>query len=656
MVLAETGDANSVDTRKPAGWALFVLSACAALVLGLTFDWLGAYPEWIVLPIQAVVGAFLDWLVKDASLGLFTVSEATRGLAWLLSFPFNFVNGLLWEGFEFAAFDLPPLSWTVMMALVCGAGWVLGGRRLFAISLGVLLYLVLFGYWESAMRTLSSILLVVPISLAGGVLLGVLAYNHPSVRPPLNVFLDFCQTVPIFAYLLPVLFLFGFGPLSAMIATLIYAMPPMVRAVMLGLDTVSESVKEAGLMAGATRRQLMWQVMLPSAQSSVLLGLNQVIMLALNAVIIASLIGAGGLGYDVMRALKSLRIGQGLEAGFAIVLMAILLDKFSLAFVARRNGGRQGRAGPGWKGWLGLAAICVVLQLASLHVPAMAEYPRGFTISTAKLWDQLLDVVVMQYYDSIEGFKNVLLFYVLLPAKAFITGLPWLFVVVLLAATGWRLGGPKLAAVAGGLTLFIAVSGFWEKAMISVYLIGISVIVAIVIGLPIGIWASTSDRVSRVAGFVADTLQTLPSFVYLIPVVMLFQAGDVSALFAVIAYAVAPIIRYTDAGFRNVSHDLVEAGTAIGCTKWQILLRIKSIAALPEVLLGVNQTIMLALSMLVITALVGTRDLGQEVYIGLARTDTGRGFVAGLCVACIAIISDRLLQAYARREKAKLGL
>jgi glycine betaine/proline transport system permease protein len=185
--------------------------------------------------------------------------------------------------------------------------------------------------------------------------------------------------------------------------------------------------------------------------------------------------------------------------------------------------------------------------------------------------------------------------------------------------------------------------------MVTVYLCGISVMFACLIGIPIGIAAATSERVWGVVRVIVDTLQTLPSFVYLMPAVMLFRVGDFTAMIAVVAYSVAPAIRYTAHGLRQIDPQLVEAGIAAGCTPRQIMTKIKLKLALPEIMLGINQTIMLALSMLVITALVGTRDLGQEVYIALTKADTGHGIVAGLCVAFIAIIADRLISAGSRR-------
>jgi glycine betaine/proline transport system permease protein len=204
--------------------------------------------------------------------------------------------------------------------------------------------------------------------------------------------------------------------------------------------------------------------------------------------------------------------------------------------------------------------------------------------------------------------------------------------------------------------VFIAVTGNWEKAMVSAYLCGISVVLATLIGVPVGILASGSERIHRMAQNTADTLQTLPSFVYLIPVVMLFQVGDFSAMVAITAYALAPAIRYTDYGIRRVSAEVVEAARMAGCRRGQILWKVQMPLAMPEIMLGVNQTIMMALSMLVITALVGTRDLGQEVYIALTRADTGHGLVAGICVAFIAIIADRLIGAWSAQRKRELGL
>jgi len=206
------------------------------------------------------------------------------------------------------------------------------------------------------------------------------------------------------------------------------------------------------------------------------------------------------------------------------------------------------------------------------------------------------------------------------------------------------------------LVLFIAMSGFWEKAMITVYLIGICVLLANLIGIPIGIIASQNDRVHKVTQVIIDTFQTLPAFVYLIPVIMIFSVGDFSAMIAVVLYAIVPAIRYTDNGIRQIPTSYLDAAVSVGCTKFQILRRVQLPLSLPDIMLGVNQTLMMGLSMLVITALVGTRDLGQETLIALSKVDPGRGITAGICVAFIAIVVDRLINAWSQKRKKELGL
>jgi glycine betaine/proline transport system permease protein len=511
------------------------------------------------------------------------------------------------------------------------------------------------------MMTLSSIGIAVPIGCGVGLWLGIQAHRKPNFEKVLTPILDFMQTVPVFAYLLPVLFLFGFSPVSAMIATIIYAMPPMVRATILGLRLVSPEVVEFGNMVGCSPRQLMWKVMIPAARPTLMVGVNQVIMLSLNAVIIASLIGAGGLGFVVLQSLRSLKMGAGLEAGLAIVLLAVLLDRMSQALATKPppvHEGAQAKKNIIQRNPYLFVAILIILGtlFASYGLPWLHELPESATITTAPFWDNLIRWLSINIYGATEAIKGFLVLNIMVPFKRFLLDVPWTVVVAFVVLLGWRLGGWKLALTIGFLATFIALSGFWQKAMITVYLIGIAVVIAALIGLPLGIWAAHNERVSRVMRVVVDTLQTLPSFVYLMPVVMLFQVGDVSAMIAVIAYAVAPAIRYTDHGLRKVPPSLVEAAKAAGCSGWQMMWKVKVPLAFPEILLGINQTVMLAISMLVITALVGTRDLGQEVYIGLSRADTGRGLVAGFCVAFIAIITDRLIQAYARRRKEQLGI
>jgi len=649
-------------------WLLLWLALIAAtIVMMLAREWLPwafKYPRTWQLPLAGWITDFMKWLINSADLGLFTFKEFTRGLAWLVEQPYTLVKSMLSTGFlrgvgSDAVQVFPRISWVALVAGVMLLGHYARDWKLAALVGACFTYLVVFGQWDSAMVTLSSIIIAVPIGVVGGMLLGIAGHRSPRFRQGLVPILDLMQTVPVFAYLVPVLLLFGFSPVSAMIATIIYAMPPMVRVTLLALDQVSMEVVEAGAMSGCSRRQLLWKVFLPSAKHSLMVGVNQVVMLSLNMVIIASMIGAGGLGYDVLTALRRLKIGEGVEAGVAITLLAIALDRLSQAYANRpspmHSMQKQSFLAQHPHALL-FAAVVGLTWLIGVFVPAMNTYPENWQLTTGAFWGDLVRYINVNFFDVLESFKNFLLLNVMVPFKRFLLSLPWVAVVAMVGLGGWQLGGLRLGLLTASLASFIAIVGLWTKAMVTLYLCGLSVVIACLIGVPIGIWAARNDRVHKVVSVVIDTLQTLPSFVYLMPVVMLFRVGDFAAMLAVIAYAITPIIRYTDHGIRQVSGDLIEASRQAGCTRGQVLRKVQLPLALPHIMLGVNQTIMMALSMLVITALVGTRELGQEVYIALTKADTGRGIIAGVCVAFIAIIADRMIGAWASKRKREYGL
>ena len=652
-----------------AAW-IVAIAATAFLWIygGRIAPWTLAYPPALEVPVMGWISAGMRWLINDATFGLFTFTDLTRGIAWLVQIPYRGALSLLSTGFlrgegSNAVMLLPPLSWLSVVVIAVLMAFRAGDRRLAILVGGCFLYLAVFGQWQSAMVTLASILIAVPFGIAGGLLLGLAGVRWPAFERAMRPVLDLMQTVPVFAYLVPILFLFGFGPVSSIVATIIYAMPPMVRITILAIRGVPAEIRDLGAMIGTTRRQMTWKVLIPSARHGLMVGVNQVIMLSLNMVIIASMIGAGGLGFDVLAALRRLDIGAGIEAGLAIVVLAIALDRLSQAYAENAEARRRLDASRHglpfyWRYPNLVVAVAVILAtgLMGLVWPVVQTYPAAWTVTTGGFWGEVVRWINVNFFDALEAFKNLLLLNLLIPVKRFLAELPWIGVVALLGLAGYALAGLRLAALCVALSLLIVATGQWDKATVTVYLTGISVALACLIGVPIAIWASGRERVWRVVEVIIDTLQTLPSFVYLMPVVMLFRVGDFTAIIAVVAYAVAPVIRYTALGLRRVDPQLVEAGVVSGCTPLQILTKIKLKLALPEMLLGLNQTIMLAISMVVITALVGTRDLGQEVYIALAKADVGRGIVAGLAVAFIAIIADRLLTAAASRLRVRLGL
>ncbi len=634
--------------------------------LGKALDarWMTKFPSAWIIPFKSYISSAMAWLIEDAAIGPVSFTDVTRTIAWLIEQPYEFVLALLADGFvkgqgNEAQVIVPAISWIVVTTAVIALGQYCRDWALAALVGGCFIYLAVFGQWDSAMVTLASVLIAVPIGAGGGLLLGILAYRHPTFEKVISPVLDLMQTIPIFAYLVPILFMFGFGPISALVATIIYATPPMVRITTLALKAVDSEILDFGRMAGTTQRQLMWRVLVPSASHSLMVGVNQVIMLTLNMVIIASMIGAGGLGFDVLAALRRLDIGAGFEAGIAIVVLAIAVDRLSQAFAERM--GQVHHEVPG--SWVArhrrtvlVLILLVVTWVLGQFSPLLLEYPESQTITTGAFWDDTVKYLNVNYFDFFEAIKVFFLTWFMIPIKTVLLGIPWPWAIAMLTLLGWHAGGWRLALLCGGMASLILVSGLWSKAMVTVYLCGASVILATLIGVPLGVLAALNKRAGTAINLLIDTLQTLPSFVYLIPVVMLFRVGDFTALIAIVLYALAPAVRYSAHGVRSVSEDLIEAGLVSGCTRRQLLRHIRLPMALPEILLGINQTIMLALSMLVITALVGTRDLGQEVYIALTKADTGRGLVAGLSIAFIAIIADRLINAGARQARIRFGL
>lgn len=631
-----------------------IVATAVILLFPDALSTLAKYPDGLIIPFKDWVGAFMAWLKTN-------FTWATRSLAAAVDVPLRFAFNLLAKGFKFgngeAAWTLPRLSWLGVIVVMAWLGYVFGGIRLAALCGFGFLALLLFKVWDNAMLTLALIVICVPFCVVSGLLLGIWGYFSPRInRWLITPALDLMQTMPTFAYLIPMLLLFGASPVSALLATGLFATPPMVRATVLGINKVPQEIKDFADMAGCTKAQKLWRVLLPSAKPSLMIGVNQVIMLALNMVIISSMIGAGGLGYDVLLALRALKIGQAMEAGLAIVIMAVVLDRLSQA-MARKRPEAVIAVGFWGRHTNVILAIGVLVgsTLLSIVFPALNKLPDSLTFTTAPYWKAGVDWITINFFDAIEAMRVFVLLNFLNPLRAGFEALPWFGVLLVLTAVGWRLGGWGLALVVAVLIGFCATTGLWVPAMQTLYLCGFSALVASALGIPIGLWCARSDRVSAIVTPIIDTLQTIPSFCFIIPVVMLFRVGDVTAMIATVAFSIVPAVRYTNHGIRQVPHELLEAGIVSGCTKWQLFRRVQLPVALPEIMLGINQTILLSLSMIITCAMVGTRDLGQEVFKALSKADAGRGIVAGLVIAFIGIIADRLITAWVNRMRERRG-
>jgi len=564
------------------------------------------------------------------------------------------------------------------------------------------------------MNTLALVAISVPLAIFIGFVTGVAGYYFPRSERVLVTILDLLQTVPAFAYLIPIIMLFGFGPVVGLIASLIYAFPPMVRNTMLGLRSVPAEVIESGLMSGATQWQLFWQVQIPTSARQLLLGVNQTTMAALSMVIIASIIGGtADIGWEVISKVRKAEFGESLLAGIVIALMAMVMDRITagLALKDRSEFDQAGSFAERHWYWLLAGALAIGFFAAAQVLPLLKNYPEALEFYPAEVMNDALSSFVLSSRGVIETIKNFSFFFIMLPARIGLeqtispyswgyefttprklvylalvsalvgwawfkgrinlaltltffailfffglTKLPWPGLLAMTTFMAWTVGGRSLAIGVFLSIGFILVTGIWPQAMLSVYLCGLAVAISFALGAALGIAGAQSDRVSAILRPINDTMQTMPLFVILIPFVMIFKIGEFTALLAIIAYAFVPAIRYTEHGLRNLPGDVIEAATCMGCTKWQLLWQVKLPLALPVIMLGLNQTILYGIAMLVIAALVGTNGLGQQVYIGLGDGDFGVGIIAGIGMAIIAMVADRLIQAWSKSRQEAFGL
>jgi glycine betaine/proline transport system permease protein len=662
----------------------------AAIAARPLFPWIAQYPEAWTVPAPQWVGQALTWLVALAK-------PLSRCLSAALTWPMTALRDfLIW---------LPA---PVFICLSCLAAYLAAGWRTLVLTLVSLVYIAIAGYWVQSMNTLALVCLAILIASVGGFALGVWAHRDISVRRLLDPLLDFMQTIPTFAYLIPILLLFGFGPIVGLISSAIFAAPPMVRNTLLGLQRVPQDLHEAGLISGCSPAQQFWWVEVPAALPQIKLGINQTTMAAFAMVIISAIIGGfNDIGWEVLSSIRRANFGESALSGLVIALLAISLDRISLGLAAHGNivdGHNLSRR-------QSLAAVAAAL-LFGWTLSLMPSFgPQGNLKFIADSINGALSYVTSNYAEYLNELKSTLLYFVILPVKiglenvvtpytwgfaltgwpaaiywllvaataiglaryfsipagaiAFIlgsflyvgtTGMPWIGFLVAITLCAYWSGGRRNAIFALSTLLFILIAGQWQQAMISIYLCSTAVVVSVVVGMALGVWGAASDRASTVLRQINDVLQTVPQFVFLIPALMLFGVGDFTGLLAIILYAIVPIIRYTEHGLRQVPSAQVEAGISMGCTPSQIFWQVKLPYSFPEILLGINQTILFAMGMLVIASLVGTDGLGQQIYIGLGKNDPGLGIVAGFSLAFIGMVADRILRSASASKKAALGL
>jgi glycine betaine/proline transport system permease protein len=627
-----------------------------------------------------------DWMlieIYDPELEEFEesalIKELTRGFSRGVLFCIDLIREILLGGVKtivaFTSWDFikenkwavwPALPWTVVAGGAIILGYALKGKGLALLAGLATGYIAFFGQWVPAMETLSFVLVAAPVSCVLGLFLGSVAYKSNAAEVILKPLLNVAQTMPHFSYLIPVMVFFGVGDHAGAIATIIFATPPMIRLTLLGLKRVSPEVVEAGMMSGCNDIQMMFRVLIPTARRDILIGINQVIMQCLAMAVIASFIGAKGLGFNLLLALNQLRIGQALELGICIVLIAVVLDKLSLAWAHKQtdyfadSGFLQRNKYRSLFLFLLVTAIIFTFFGKVLFADGINYFyliPHNQGITTELFWQAGVDWMVDNWYQGLQIFNTGLIVGVLMPMKAAYLGMPVIATFVLVMGVGYILGGLRSALIVGGFLMFIALTEWWDRALITAYMTSFGVMVSAFIGITVGSLCAQNTFATKVILLVCDTFQTFPSFIYLIPVIMLFGVTDTSVLIAVIVYATIPATRYTVEGLSSVPTTLHDAGSMSGVNRLQRWLKIEIPLAFPHIMLGINQTVVFALFMVIIGAMIGTDDLGQYILKALSdKNGIGNGLVLGLCVAFIGLAVDHLIHTWADQQKEALDL
>lgn len=278
-------------------------------------------------------------------------------------------------------------------------------------------------------------------------------------------------------------------------------------------------------------------------------------------------------------------------------------------------------------------------------------FPESFTFSIADWVNGWVDGLVTNYGDVFRQISDTLL-WAIVNLEGLLRMAPWWLMLAIVGGVAWHATRKVVTtAVIVGLLFLVGAVGLWDKLMQTLALMMVATVISVLIGIPLGILSARSNRLRSVLMPLLDIMQTMPSFVYLIPVLMLFGLGKVPAIFATVIYAAPPLIRLTDLGIRLVDREVLEASRAFGANPRQQLFGVQLPLALPNIMAGINQTTMMALSMVVIASMIGARGLGYEVLLGINRLEVGRGLLAGLGIVVLAVLFDRITQSYGQRMR-----
>ncbi|MFD9391792.1 ABC transporter permease [Streptomyces sp. NPDC060000] len=621
---------------------LLLLALAAAILVPLAnARWGGGtWPHTLTVDLTKPLTGASDWIIDNRDshpLFLYFFGYLSNGVVLAVRAVYLVLLGAGWAGVTAAA------------ALVA---WRVAGVRLALGTAAAFLACGLLGMWVPTMQTLALMVVAVLVSVVVGALLGLAGGLSGRMDRALRPVLDTMQVLPAFAYLLPVVLVFGIGVPAAVLATVVYAAPPMARLTALGLRGADGEVLEAVESLGATARQRLLTARIPLARRELLLGLNQTIMMALSMAVIASVIGAGGLGDRVYQALASVDVGAALAAGIPIVLLAVVLDRVT---AAAGNAG-DGEPGSHRAAWAWTAGTAVAVALAGRAVGRL-DWPDSWTVAIASPVNDAVDWMTDHLYSGVPviggtaDWAGHFTTWVLDPVRAGLQGLPWWAVLLLVAAIAWPIGTWRTALTAVLALAATGVLGVWEPSLDTLSQVLAAVAVTLVLGFATGIAAARSDRFERLLRPVLDVFQTMPQFVYLIPVVALFGVGRAPAVAAAVVYALPAVVRITTQGLRQVDAAAMESARSLGATGTQQLRQVQLPLARPALLLALNQGVVLVLAVVIIGGLVGGGALGYDAVFGLAQGDLATGLVAGAAIVCLGLMLDRVTQPADRRVK-----
>jgi glycine betaine/proline transport system permease protein len=561
---------------------------------------------------------------------------------------------------------VPAIGWLGVVALVTFLAAALGNLRVGLLTLVGFTFLGLQGLWQESMDTLTLTLAAVLLSLLIGLPLGVLAGLFDRVNAVVTPILDFMQTMPSFVYLAPLTLIFLIGPSAAVIATLIYALPPAVRFTAHGIREVAPASVEAATSLGATGWQRLITVQLPMAKRTIVLGINQTIMAALAMVTIAALISAPGLGQTVVQALQTLDVGTAFNGGLAIVVIAIVLDRVTTAASERAETARRKRSTRITALRRPLLAVGAIVTLFLIYLSRTYLWAATFP-STATIGGTSHDITVgddisretSKFSDWVQlnastvtnGIKDHFTSLFIDPLQNLLVNSPWWLVAVVLVALTVLIGNRRAAVVTAVCVGLLIGTGVWEDTMTTLAMTLIATVFTLVLGVLIGVWMARSSRTDQVIRPILDAAQTMPAFVYLVPFLALFASSRFTAIIAAVVYAAPVSIKIIADGVAAVPATTIEAATASGSNSWQTITKVQLPMAREALILASNQGVIYVLSMVVVGGLVGAGALGYDVVAGFSQSTLyGKGLAAGIAIVVLGIMLNRITQAAARRQ------